>query len=164
MKNFVFRNYNEQTMARAIGVGLPISFKLSVEVCNFVRHDKVKEAIAKLEKVAKLKMAVPFRRFDFDLGHKKKIGPGRYPVKVSQELIKLMQNAEANAQFKGLNTSNLTIAHISAHKAGKSYHYGRQSRTVMKRTNVELVVEEKKSQEKTEKKQKTVTKTKEDKK
>nr|AJS13364.1 50S ribosomal protein L22P [uncultured archaeon] len=152
MKNYVFRNFNEQSMARAIGNGLPISFKLSVEVCNFIRNDSVKQAISKLEKVAKEKLAVPFRRFDFDLGHKKKIGPGRYPVKVSKELIKLIRAAEANAQFKGLNTSNLAIAHISAHKAGKSYHYGRQSRTKMKKTNVEIVVEEKKAEKKGEKK------------
>ena len=131
-------------MARAVGVALPISFKLSVEVCNFIRRDTVKLAISKLEKVAKLKMAVPFRRFDFDLGHKRKIGPGRYPVKVSKELIKLIQSAEANAQFKGLNTSNLAIAHLSVHRCGKSFHYGRQSRTIMKRTSVELVVEERK--------------------
>ena len=133
-------------MARAVGVALPISFKLSVEVCNFIRKDTVKQAVSKLERVAKLKMAVPFRRFDFDLGHKTKIGPGRYPVKVSQELIKLIHAAEANAQFKGLNTSNLAIAHLSVHRCGKSFHYGRQSRTIMKRTSVELVVEERKAE------------------
>ena len=79
------------------------------------------------------KTAVPFRRFDFDLGHKKKIGPGRYPNKASREIIGLIENVEANAQFKGLNTSNLIITHISAHKAGKAWHYGRKSRRKMKR-------------------------------
>jgi len=44
----------------------------------------------------------------------------------------------------------LVIAHISAHKASKAWHSGRKSRRRMKRTNVEIVVEEKPT--KTEKK------------
>ena len=63
------------------------------------------------------------------------------------EIIKLMEDVEANAQFKGLNTSNLVIAHISAHKAGKAWHYGRKSRRKMKRTTIEIVVEEKAKKE-----------------
>ena len=77
------------------------------------------------------------------MGHKKKVGPARYPEKASVEFIKLIENVEANAQFRGLNTSNLMIAHVSAHKAGKTWHFGRQSRRRMKRTNVEIIVEEK---------------------
>ena len=58
------------------------------------------------------------------------------------EFIKLIESAEANAQFKGLNTSKLVISHISANKASKAWHYGRKSRRKMKRTNVEVIVEE----------------------
>lgn len=130
-------------MARAIGLALPVSFKQSVEVCRFIKYKNVADAKKMLSDVLEKKRAVPFRRFDFDLSHKKKIGPGRYPEKTSEEMIRLIEDAEANAQFKGLNTSNLIISHISAHKAGKAWHYGRQSRRRMKRTNIEIVVEEK---------------------
>lgn len=130
-------------MARAIGMALPISFKQSVEICNFIKNRNVGEAKKILEGAAAGKKAIPFRIYNRDLGHKTKIGPGRYPEKASRNFISLIEATEANAQFKGLNTSNLTIVHISAHKAGKAWHYGRQSRRKMKRTNVEIVVQEK---------------------
>lgn len=147
-------------MARAVGVALPVSFKQSVEVCRFIKHKNVADAKKMLKEVIEKKRAVPFKRFDFDLSHKKKIGPGRYPEKTSEEFIRLIEDAEANAQFKGLNTSNLIIIHINAHKAGKAWHYGRQSRRRMKRTNIELVVEEKsqKDEDKTPAKQKAKAK------
>lgn len=143
MKGYTFKNYNNEHMARAIGMALPISFKQSVEICSFIKNKNIVHAKKILQDTADRKFAIPFKRFNFDLGHKKKIGPARYPEKASKQFIKLIENVEANAQFKGLNTSNLVIAHISAHKAGKSWHFGRQSRRRMKRTNVEIVVEEK---------------------
>ena len=129
-------------MARAIGMALPISFKQSVEICSFIKNKDVNAAKKMLHNVAEKKMAIPFRRYNWDLGHKKGMGPARYPEKASKEFIKLIENVESNAQFKGLNTSNLVIAHASAHKAGKSWHFGRKSRRVMKRTNIEIIVEE----------------------
>lgn len=143
MKGYTFRDYNKESMARAIGMVLPISFKQSVEICSFIKNKNVSDAKKVLNDAAEKKAAIPFRRYNWDLGHKKKIGPGRYPEKASREFIKLIDAVESNAQFKGLNTSNLIITHISAHKAGKAWHYGRQSRRKMKRTNVEIIVEEK---------------------
>jgi len=130
-------------MAIAVGKSLPISFKQSVEICNFIRNKNINDAKETLQNVMEKKIAIPFKIYDFDLGHKKKIGPGRYPYKSSKEIIRLIENVESNAQFKGLNTSNLVITHISAHKAGKAWHYGRKSRRKMKRTNIEICVEEK---------------------
>lgn len=130
-------------MAKAIGMALPISFKHSVEVCRFIRNKNINDAKRILQKISEKVIALPYKKFHFDLGHKKKIGPGRYPVNTSKELIKLLESVEANAQFKGLNTSNLVISHISAHKAGKSWHYGRKSRRKMKKTNIEIIIEEK---------------------
>lgn len=131
-------------MARAIGTSLPISFKQSVEICRFIKNKNVNDVKKILQDVREKKTAIPFRRYNWDLGHKKKTGPARYPNKASKEFIKLIENVEANAQFKGLNTSNLVIAHISAHKSSKAWHFGRKTRRKMKRTNIEIVVEEKK--------------------
>lgn len=130
-------------MAKALGLALPISFKQSVEICSFIKNRNVAAAKKILNNVVEHKLAIPFKRYNFDLSHKKKIGPGRYPEKASREFIKLIEDAESNAQFKGLNTSNLAILHISAHKASKAWHYGRKTRRTMKRTNVEIIVEEK---------------------
>ncbi len=160
MVGYTFRNYDKEHMARAVGVALPISYKQSYEICNFIRHKSIADAKKTLLQVTEKKVAVPFKRFDFDLGHKKKIGPGRYPEKASFELIKLLESVEANAQFKGLNTSNLIIVHMSTHKAGKAWHYGRFSRRRMKRTHIEICVEEKtkKSEEKQAKQKETKVK------
>lgn len=143
MKGYTFRNYNQEHMARAIGAALPISFKQSVEICKFIKNKNVNDAKKMLQNVAATKLAIPFKRYISDLSHKKKTGHARYPKKASEVFVKLIENVEVNAQFKGLNMSNLVITHISAHKASKAWHYGRKSRRVMKRTNVEIVVEEK---------------------
>ena len=131
-------------MARAIGIALPISFKQSVEICAFVKNKNVNKAKKMLQEVTEKKRAIPFKRYNWDLGHKKKIGPAMYPEKASKEFIKLFEGVEANAQFKGLNTSNLVVTHISAHKSGKVLRFGRKTRRKTKRTNIEIVVEEKK--------------------
>ena len=151
MKGYTFRDYKAENMARAIGMALPISLKQSVEICNFIENKNVNDAKKILQNVMDKKLAIPFKRYNWDLGHKKGIGPGRYPGKASKEFIKLIESAEANAQFKGLNTSNLLISHISAHKSSKSWHYGRQSRRKMKRTNIEIVIEEKSKKEEAKK-------------
>ena len=156
MKGYSFKEYNKENMARALGSALPISFKQSVEICSFIKNRSAADAKKILGNVVEKKSAIPFTRFNFDLSHKKKIGPGRYPEKASKEFIRLIEDVEANAQFKGMNTSKLVISHISAHKASKSWHYGRKTRRKMKRTRVEIIVEErvKKSEEKSSKKPK----------
>jgi large subunit ribosomal protein L22 len=135
--------YDKENMARVVGRSLPISTKFSIEVCSFIRNKKTSEAKEMLKKVLEKKRAVPFKRFNKDLSHKRKIGPGRYPVKIVGEVIKLLESVEANAQFKGLNTSDLQICHINAHAASRPWHYGRKRRRKSKRTHLEIVVEEK---------------------
>ena len=147
MVNYSTKEFNKEYMAKAMGRNLPISFKQTVEVCNFIKGRSINDSKNILEGVSEKKMAVPFKRFNRGLGHKKKSGAGRFPVKTSNELIKLLEAVEANAQFKGLNTANLTITHICAHKGSKTWHFGRKRRRQMKRTNVELIVEEKAEKE-----------------
>lgn len=153
--------YDKEKMARVFGRALPISTKNAIEICRVVRNMEIKKAKKILEDVITMKKPVPFKRFTGDLGHKKKLGPAKYPVKTATDILKLIQGVEANAQFKGLNTNDLVISHIKADKASKTWHYGRQRRRQMKRTNLELVVEEKiskKKENKLEKKEKTATK------
>ncbi len=147
MVNYATKKFDKEHMAKAMGRNLPISFKQTVETCNFIRGKNVAYAKGALKKISEKKMAMPFKRFNSDMGHKKKIGAGRFPLKVSKELISLLETVEANAQFKGLNTSNLTITHICSHKGGKAWHYGRKRRREMKRTNVEIIVAEKTKKE-----------------
>ncbi len=149
--NYSVKNYNKENMARAFGRSLPISFKQSIEICNFIRNKRMDYAKNVLNKVIEQKQTIPFKRFNMNVGHKKRMAAGRYPKKASKEILKLINSVEANAQFKGMNTANLIIKHISANKASKVVHYGRKRSREAKRTNLEIVVQEKVESKKAEK-------------
>ena len=140
----------EKNIAKVNGMNLPISRKKSVEVCNLLRNKTTKTAKIILKRVIKLEQAVPYRRYNQDTAHRVGIGPGKYPVKTSQEFLRLIESAEANAQYKGLS-SNLMIDHISAHKAPLQLHYGRKRRQKQKNTHIKLVVKEVKEENDREK-------------
>ncbi len=150
---------NNENIAKAILRDVSISTKMAVEVCSLIRNKRLEQAKNILGKVIEKKQAVPFKRYKKDIAHKTKIGPGKYPVKVSKEILKLLDQVEANAQFKGLSTSDLIILKIKADKASTPWHYGRKRRRKMKRTHVEVVVKEKiekkKPEEKEERKEET---------
>ncbi len=151
MVDYSFKQYDTEIMARAMGRELPISRKQSIEICNAIRKKYLHEAKIILQDAAAQKKAIPFRRFNRDTGHKPKIGPGRFAVKASGHILRLIKDAEANAQFKGLNTSQLIIEHISVKRAPTAWHYGRQSRRRMRRAHIEIVVAQKAAAKKEQK-------------
>ncbi|MBI2145214.1 50S ribosomal protein L22 [Candidatus Woesearchaeota archaeon] len=135
--------FDGKTMARAMGVALPISTKKAVELCSFIRGKELSKAVRLLEAVVEERIAIPFRKYaKGGTGHKPGIGPGRYPKNACIEVIKLLRQAEANAKVKGLDGTRLVVSSILAQKAALSWHYGRQRRRRMKRTHVEIVVSE----------------------
>ncbi len=137
----------EGDTAKAVGVSLPISTKQSVMICNMVRGKNVQTAKNELEQVMQGKKAVPFTRFNRDTGHKVGIAGGRFPQKACQNILDIIKSAEANAQFKGLSSSNLVIAHISAQEGPHIWRFGRHRRRRAKRTHVEVVLKEVKAAE-----------------
>ena len=137
-----------ETSSKAMGSELHISPKRSRELCKAVKGMKTKAAKRYLEDVVILKQAVPFGRHNDSLGHKK--GPmaaGRYPVKVATEMLKLLKNAESNAEYKGLNPDHMYIAH-AAMKRGRVIHgmrpraRGRASPKNTETVNIELIISE----------------------
>ncbi len=132
-----------ENTAKAVGMSLPISWKHGVEIANMIRGKTVEKAKTMLENVIAMKLAVPFKRFNNNVGHRKgKIMSGRFPVKAASHLLKVLKSAESNARDLGLIEESLYIEHICIHKAGKQMHYGRKARRVMKRTHVEIVLKE----------------------
>ncbi len=129
-------------MARAVIRAAGISLKHSIEICCAISKKKVDDAKKVLEDVINGKRAIPFKRFTNGAGHKKKMGPGKFPKKAAAEFIKLINAAKANAQNKGLAASGLIINHICANKAASQWRHGRKRRRKMKRTNVEIYVKE----------------------
>ena len=104
------------TTSRAIGKDLQISPKKAREVCKMLKGKDVELALEYLDEVINLERPVPYKRHNKYVAPKKGIGPGGYPVKVSQAIKKVIEQAQANAEYKGLDTDDLKIHTISSHK------------------------------------------------
>lgn len=150
--NYAFKDFDNEHMSRAVGRDLGISTKHAINICTFIRGKNVQRAKDILKNVIEMKQPVPYKRFNHGVGHRPGIGPGRYPIKASENILGIIESAEVNAQQKGLNTSNLSIRHICAQYASRPMHSGRQRRVKMKRTHVEVVLEEQAKKETTKEK------------
>ncbi len=148
---YAYQGYDEKKMARAVGVSLPISYKQAIEICRYLKNRSLVSAKNAVNDVLAMKKAVPYKRFNMDVGHKPGIAAGRYPQKASREILKLINVAEANANVKGL--SNLHIKHMSANRAPAGPRAGRIPGEA-KRAHVEIVIEEKQEEKKAERKSK----------
>lgn len=137
---YSYQNYDEKKMARALGVSLPISYKQAAEISNFLKNKTIDHAKKILERVVDKKQAIPFKRFNRDTGHKPGIAAGRYPKKASLEILKIINSAEKNAEFKGLG-SDLVIVHMNSHRAPAHPRTGRVAGEA-KRAHVEVVLAE----------------------
>jgi large subunit ribosomal protein L22 len=137
-----FKDYNQETMARAVAVSVSISTKHCIEISNRLRGKKLSTAKRILNDAVDMKKAISFTRFNKGLGHKKAVGPGRFVVKAAGEVLRLLESCEANAQQKGLNTNSLKIIHINTNYASRPWHYGRQRRRRTKRSHIEVVMQE----------------------
>ncbi len=129
-------------MAKAVGISLPISMKHSREICKLIKKKNLQKAKEILEKVSKMEKAVPFTRFNKNVGHKRGMSSGRYPIKAVLEIKKLVENVEHNAQFKGLSVNKLNIVHAAVKLASRPLHFGRFRGRKIRRAHVEIVVEE----------------------
>lgn len=111
--------YDPATTAKAMAYEINVSPKHCIEILRQVRGMKVARAKAFLQNVIDKKESVPFKRFARNVGHKRHQagwGSGRYPVKASKEILKLIKHAEANAEYKGLEPENMAIVHASSKK------------------------------------------------
>ncbi|HSO25015.1 MAG TPA: 50S ribosomal protein L22 [Methanobacteriaceae archaeon] len=117
--NYAFNEDDKAKTAKAVGKSLKISPKHAVELCRELRGKKLESAKVYLEEVIQMEKAVPFKRHNKKVGHRKGLTgwpSGRYPVKAAAQILKVLENAEANAEYKGLDAENLKIMHISSHR------------------------------------------------
>ncbi len=138
---YAFEKFDKASMARSSGNNLRISLKKTVETAKALQGKKVDQAIKYLERVIEQKSVVPYTRFNTEMPHKKGVGiaAGGYPVKVAEDLLILIKNAQKNAANSELG-ENLYIVSISARKGVQRYHNGRYFGRKMKATNVEVIV------------------------
>lgn len=141
---------DQEKTTKVAGRELRISPKHAGEICRAIKGMKLEKAKAFLEQVIAKKTPVPFRRYRKKIPHRhgmQKFSSGRYPVKPAGKILKLLQGAEANAEFKGLDVESLRIIHASAYSGLKIRNYverahGRSSPKFEYLTHVELVLEQ----------------------
>jgi len=147
MRGYTFQPARGDTIARARGIELPISPKKTYEVLNAIRGRSLEDAKTYLEEVIELTRAVPFRRYNQETAHKKRTGPGRYPKKVAKHVLAVLTNAEANAEYEGMDADALFVrvaasARGRIQKANMPRAHGRATAWNEQTTNVEIVLAE----------------------
>ncbi len=137
--NNTLKGMEHSAMARSLNV--PVSTKHCIEIAKAIRYRSTDYAKKYLGEVVALRRAVPFKTYKHNVGHKPGMASGRFPEKAARQFIKLVQSVEANAQFKGLNTTDLKIVKMTANLASIPSGGGRL-RHKTKRTHLEIIVRE----------------------
>ncbi len=127
-----------------------MSHKHSKEVARELKGRTVENAQAYLQDVIDENQSVPFRSHNSGVGHRSDIDgwdAGRYPEKVSEAFLDLLENVSSNAEHQGFDGQSMEIAHVAAHKVGESVGrkpraMGRASAWNTPQVDVEIVVEE----------------------
>jgi large subunit ribosomal protein L22 len=135
---------------KASGRELRVSTKHAREVCKTIKGMKLDQAKEYLRQVMEKKKPVPLRRYKKKVGHRRgmeKAFAGRYPVKAAEKILKVLEGAEANAEYKGLDAERLRIIHASAYPGMKMKRsieraHGRSSPRFETLCHIELVLEE----------------------
>lgn len=147
---YAFGDDDKVKTAKAIGRSLRISPKHAVEICRQIRGMQLEDAKDYLNRIIHMEEPVPFKRHNKKIAHRRGIKgwpSGRYPVKAATQMLTVLEGAEANAEYKGLDTENLKIAHISSHK-GRVIRgwtpraFGRASPFNTPTTHIQIVLEE----------------------
>lgn len=102
--------------AKAMVSNAPVSQKFSTEICNCVKGQTVQWAEAFLQDIASHKRYLPLQKYNKKVGHKKGAAlmgqkAGRYPKNTVRTFLKLLDNAKANADYRGLDTEKLVVFH-----------------------------------------------------
>ena len=137
--------------AKASGREIRVSRKAAREVCRTIKDMTLANAKTFLRDVMEKRKAVPFRRYKKKLGHRhgvEKAFAGRYPVKTAQQILRVVEGAEANAENKGLDVDRLRVFHAAAYPGMKIKRYtprahGRSSPRFETTTHIEIVLDEK---------------------
>lgn len=132
----------EKGTAKAMARDVRISTKEAYEAARNIRGMKLARAKRFLEEVLEHKHALPYRRYNMDVAHHPGTGPGRYPLNTITKMIKLLNEVEANAESKGMNTANLEIFHVAAQKAAPLRGSFKGSPQNHSMTHIEIVVRE----------------------
>ncbi|MHB8566005.1 MAG: 50S ribosomal protein L22 [Nitrososphaerales archaeon] len=114
---YSFQSYDPLLHIRASGRELDVSPKAAREVCKTIKGMLIKDAKQYLEAVKQRKAAVSFRRYKRGGAHRSEINgfhAGAYPLKAASKVLEVLNNLEANADFKGRDVDRMKIIYASA--------------------------------------------------
>ena len=116
--SYAFQSYDPTRHVRASVREKNMSHKHAREVAVAIKGLSMEKARDYLQAVINMDRAVAFRRYKNQVGHKADPGmmAGRYPQKTAKEFIKVLDNLEANAQFKGMDMDRIKIINATVHK------------------------------------------------
>ena len=133
--------------AKAYGYELHCSRKDSENLAHAIKGMKTEDAKKFLNEIIEMKRALPTIFHKRKRAHQKGIGPGSYPQKAARYMLKTLENAENNAEYKGFDPENMKISHISTY-GGRVIEgimpraHGRAANKYTKTTNIEIIIEE----------------------
>lgn len=143
---YAFEDYDHKVHVRASMRECQISHKHAREIAVHIKGLSVEKTRDFLTDVINGRRAVPFRRYKNQVGHKSDPGvmAGRYPQKAATEFIKLLDNLESNAEYKGMEMEKLKIVNATVHKGVRIRRFiprafGRTSPKNNVLTHVEIV-------------------------
>ncbi|KAJ7505264.1 60S ribosomal protein L17/L23 [Mycena galericulata] len=116
---------NPETTSRARGEYLRTHFKNMREVAAALTGLKLTKAYTYLADVKEHKQVIPFRRFSGGVGRASqakqfKATQGRWPEKSVKFMLRLLKNAESNADAKNIELEDLIIKNIVVQQAPKT--------------------------------------------
>ena len=147
--DYAFQNYDATKHVRSSLREKDISHKHAREIAVAIKGLSIEKARDYLQAVINKKIAIAFGRYKNQVGHRSDPGmmSGRYPQKSAKEFIKVLDNLESNAEYKGMDLDRLKIINATVHKGVlvKRFTPRAMGRATPKNnvlTHVELVAQE----------------------
>jgi len=149
--SYSYEHFDNTRQVRAAIREKSISHKHAREIAIALRGMSIERTRVFLEDVIARKIAVPFRRHNNEVAHRSNIRDGffagRFPQKTAKEILKLLDNLESNAEYKGMDLERLRIVSAVVHKGTKLERFtpramGRTSPKFDTLVHVELVAQE----------------------
>jgi large subunit ribosomal protein L22 len=139
-----------EDIARAKANEVDISPKHAFEIARFIKRMRTDDAIEYLNRVVSLEKAIPIRVYNKKVPHRRGLAgwhTGRYPQKAARVFIKLLNAAQKNAEYIGLDAANLKIVHVQANRGRRHEAFfpramGRATPKNRETVNIEIVVKE----------------------
>ena len=133
--------------AKAYGFELHCSPKDSKNIARAIRGMELESAKTYLEDIVAQKKALPAIFHKRKVAHRRGVGPGSYPQKAARYILKILKNAENNAEYKGFDVEHMRIVHVTAYRGRVTKGFmprahGRATDWNRKTTNIEIIIEE----------------------